>query len=100
MSGHDLFASATGPDGRAVELKQATWDHVVAGHPELAEHLSDVLETIEHPELREDDPRPGRVRLFRRSGPDRWLRVVVEFGGESDLVVTAFPQSNDPAGWR
>lgn len=69
----------------------------------MAEHLNDVLKTIdktiEHPELRQDDPRPGRVRLFRRSGPERWLRVV-EFGGETDQLVTAFPQSNDPAGWR
>lgn len=78
----------------------ATWDHVLAGHPEMADHLSDVIETIENPELREDDPRPGRMRCFRRSGPERWLRVVIEFGADTDTVVTAFPQANDPAGWR
>jgi hypothetical protein len=42
----------------------------------MAEHLSDVIETIEQPELREDDPRPGRVRSFRRCAPERWIRVV------------------------
>jgi hypothetical protein len=73
---------------------------VLTGHPELADHLNDMIQTLEQPELREDDARPGRVRYFRRCGPERWLRVVVEFGGESDVVVTAFPQSNDPAGWR
>jgi hypothetical protein len=66
----------------------------------MAEHMSDVLETIRQPEFRQDDPRPGRVRLFRRTGPEAWLRVVVEFGGDSDQIVTAFPQGNDPAGWR
>jgi hypothetical protein len=66
----------------------------------MADHLNDVIETIEQPELREDDVRPGRVRCFRRCGPERWIRVVLEFGSETDAVVTAFPQTNDPAGWR
>ncbi len=66
----------------------------------MAEHLNDVIETIEQPEFREDDPRPVRVRSFRRCGPERWLRVVLEFAGEIDVVVTAFPQANDPNGWH
>ena len=66
----------------------------------MAEHLNDVIETIEQPEFREDDPRLGRVRSFRRCGPERWLRVVLEFAGEIDVVVTAFPQANDPNGWH
>ncbi len=86
-------------DGVA-QVRAATWDHVLAGHPEMAAHLSDVIDTIESPELREDDPRPGRSRYFRRCGPEHWLRVVIEFGGDMDTVVTAFPQANDPAGWR
>jgi IS5 family transposase len=49
--------------------------------------------------FREDDLRPGRERFFRRGvGPDRWMRVVVQFRGKQDHVVTAFGQSNDPAG--
>jgi hypothetical protein len=66
----------------------------------MADHLTDVIETIESPEFREDDPRPGRVRQFRRGGPEQWIRVVIEFGGETDTVVTSFPQANDPTGWR
>ena len=29
-------------------------------------------------------------------GPDRWLRVVVEFAGDFDRVVTVFSQTVDP----
>lgn len=96
----ELPAIVTGPDSRTVELSAATWDHVLVGHPEMTDHLNAVLETIENSEFREDDPRPGRVRFFRRCGPERWLRVIVQFAGDSDQVVTAFPQANDPAGWR
>jgi hypothetical protein len=100
VSPDEVLATATSADGRRAELDATTWDYVLAGHPEMANHLDDVIKPLEQPELREDDPRPGRIRYFRRCGPERWVRVVVQFGGETDVVVTAFPHSNDPAGWR
>lgn len=66
----------------------------------MSDHLNDVIETIEKPELRDDDPRPGRMRSFRRCGPERWMRVILEFDGDDEIVVTAFPQVNDPPEWR
>jgi hypothetical protein len=56
----------------------------------------DIVLTIEHPTYREPDATPGRERLFRQGGPEGWIRVVIEFDGDFDRVVTAFPQSNDP----
>jgi len=52
--------------------------------------------TNEHPTYREPDATSGPERLFRRGGPDGWIRVVTEFDGDFDRVVTAFPQSDDP----
>jgi len=72
------------------------WSHVLARHPHLTGHLADVVRTIEHPDHREPDSRPSRERLFKRGGPDRWLRVIVEFAGDFDGVVTAFSQSLNP----
>lgn len=63
-------------------------------------YLKETLMTIEQPEHREPDPVVGRERMFRRGGPQRWIRVVVEVAGDGDRLVTAFPQSNDPAGPR
>lgn len=51
---------------------------------------------IEQPDYREPDAKPGRERLFKRGGPDRWIRVVIEFAGDFDRVVTAFSQAVDP----
>ena len=64
----------------------------------MADHLDAIAATIRRPDFREPDPEvAGRERLFRRGvGPQRWLRVVVEFRGGHDWVVTAFPQENDP----
>lgn len=65
-------------------------------HPDIADSLLDIVLTIEHPTYREPDIRPGRERLFRQGGPQGWLRVILEFSGEFDRVVTAFPQATNP----
>jgi hypothetical protein len=89
-----------GPDGRYVELSWNAWVHALERHPHLSGSLTDIVLTIEHPEYREPDARPGRERLFRRGGPDRWIRVVVEFSGDFDGMVTAFSQTADPRSRR
>lgn len=96
----DLLAEAKNPDGRLIQIHASTWDHVLDGHPEMADHLNTVMETIAKPEHREPDIRAGRERYFRRGGPERWIRVVAEFADGHDRLVTTFPQSNGPTGWR
>ncbi len=46
-------------------------------------YLEETVKTIEYPDHREADVAP-----------------VVEFAGETDQLVTAFPQRSDPPGWR
>ena len=91
-----VIAEVRNPGGRLVRLLAATWDHVLDAHPGTR-HLDQLMQTIARPDHREEDPRPGRERYFRRGGPERWIRVVSEFAGPHDVVITAFPQSNDPA---
>jgi hypothetical protein len=31
--------------------------------------------------------------MFRRGGPERWMRVVID----TEQIITAFAQSNDPS---
>jgi hypothetical protein len=95
-----VIAEALGPDGRRVEIHSRRWSHVLEEHSEMVGYLEETVKTIEHPEHREPDVAPGRERYFRRCGPQRWIRAVVEFAGETDRLVTAFPQANDPPGWR
>lgn len=63
----------------------------------MAANVGAILDAIERPDLREDDPAPGRERFYRRDlDPSRWLRVVVDFNDSSAFVVTAFVQHNMP----
>jgi hypothetical protein len=83
-------------DERYVELTWNAWVHAIERHPHMSGSLTDIVLTIEHPEHREPDLHPGRERLFRRGGPDKWIRVIVEFCGSFDRMVTAFSQAADP----
>jgi hypothetical protein len=95
----EIVGGATTPDNRLVMLYASTWSHILSFHPAMERCLDDLLAALEAPDLRQPDPRAGRERFFRRGGPQAWVRVVVEFAGEFDRVVTAFPQRNDPEGW-
>jgi hypothetical protein len=101
MASRPIVAEARNPEGRLVQLDRLAWDHVLEEHAELADHLDDVMRTIRGPDFREADPRQGRDRYFRRAGRLGWIRVVTEFAGDVDRIITAFPQSNDPRlpGW-
>jgi hypothetical protein len=96
MASRPTIAETQDPDGRTVRLDSGTWNYVLHGHPEMVDYLDGVMDVIRAPDHRETDPRVGRQRYFRRGGPEIWLRVVTEFAGAVDRVVTAFPQSNDP----
>ena len=57
-----------------------------------------ILGTVELPEYREDDPRPGRERFCRQNAlnPGRWLRVVADVNDDPGRIVTVLIQDNDP----
>lgn len=62
----------------------------------MAVHLAAMMKAIESPDHCEPDRRAGRERYFHRGGSLAWIRFVTQFSGDVDLVVTAYPQSNDP----
>jgi hypothetical protein len=85
------------PDGRPVILDDRTIRHLRSRRPQMLGHLPTILDAVSRPDLREDDPVPGRERFYRRDlDPQRWLRVVVDFRESPAFVVTAFAQDNAP----
>lgn len=97
VAADEVVAEARNPEGRLVRLGAVAWGHVLREHAEMAGYLGETMNAVESPDHREPDPRAGRERYFRRGGPLIWIRVVTEFRGGADNVVTAFPQSNDPS---
>jgi hypothetical protein len=88
---------ATDPAGRRVILDERTIRHLQSRRPQMVGHASAIVDAVSRPDLREDDPVPGRERFYRRDlDPKRWLRVVVDFNESPAFVVTAFVQDNEP----
>ena len=90
------------PDGRSVVLPAPIWrEKISRDHPELREHLADVLGTVSAPDHAEPDPRRGRRRYYRRGvGPSRWLLVVVRFEQQPGRIITALAARKDPRRWK
>lgn len=90
---------AVDPNGRHVVFDAGSYLHLThGGRAWLLDHMQAILGTIERPDHREDDPRPGRERFYRQNAldPKRWLRVVVDFNDEPGWVVTVLVQDDDP----
>jgi hypothetical protein len=93
----DFRRATTDPDGRTVVFDAGSHLHIALRRPALLEHLDAVLATVSHPDLRANDPIPGRERYYRQHiDSRRWLRVVVDFGNEPGWIVTVAIQANDP----
>lgn len=76
-----------------IVLTAIRWAKIVEGHSETVDHLETILQTLSQPDYREPDIAVGHERMFRRGGPERWMRVVIDL----EQIITAFAQTNDPA---
>lgn len=93
MAESPLVATTRTPEGHEIVLTAMRWAKIIEGHPEMADHLERILQTVSTPDHREPDPDvAGRERMFLRGGPERWMRVVIDV----EQIITAFGQSNDP----
>jgi hypothetical protein len=87
----------TDPDVRLVFLDERTLGHLARRRRQMLARIPAILDAVNRPDVREDDPDPGRERFYRRDlDPKRWLRVVVDFNQSPAFVVTAFVQDTEP----
>ena len=102
VSDDHVLAELADPDGRSVVLLARIWEHkITRDHPELRDHLEGVLATVKDPDHAEPDPRFERRRYYRRrTGPSRWLLVVVSFEQQPGRIITAVATRKDPKRWK
>lgn len=92
---------AVDPDGREVAFDGGSHLHLARRKRHaLLEQVDAILDTVAHPDFREDDPIQGRERFYRQdfTRPGRWLLVVVDFQERPGWIVTAFVSDQDPRG--
>ncbi|MBI2167889.1 MAG: hypothetical protein HYU28_00075 [Actinobacteria bacterium] len=90
--------AVTSSDGVEIGLSEERWMHILAGHPELANFLDAVLETVRAPALRVPGRNEGEEWFYLDGvGPSRWLKVVVRYeAGRGGWIVTAFARRSMP----
>jgi hypothetical protein len=90
-------------EGREIYLTEERWQHIVTGHPELREHLDEVLATLRQGYRRQQLHDP-QVYVYRKAydvlcPPFNGILVVVAFrfqadgdgrGQSNNFVVTAW----------
>jgi hypothetical protein len=98
-----MLATALDPDGRAVDLTEERWRHIVgaapsrAGHPELLPYRDAVMQAVRAPDHRRSGRRPGEEWFYLAGvGPSRFLKVVVAYDGDRGRVITAFARRSMP----
>ena len=80
-----------------MELTFERWGHIVVEHPELFEHLPEVLAAVRNPYSRVSGQRDNEHwYLLKKEGPSRWLQVVVAYDGGRGWIVTAFARRRMP----
>ena len=97
-----VLASVTDQSGREVVLLTRIWqDKIARDHPELAQYLEAVIETVAQPDHIEPDALPDRTRFYRHGvGPSRWLLAVVSYEQEPGRIITAVANRKDPKQWK
>jgi hypothetical protein len=102
MADEKLGAEVVDAAGHKVVLPARVWSEwIVHDHPELTDHLADVIATTAKPDHIEADPVPDRTRFHRRDiGPSRWLLAVVSFEQAPARIITALASRKDPKLWK
>ncbi len=97
----DILATVIDRDGHEVALLTPIWERkITRDHPELADHLDAVLETVARPDHVQPDSQSDRTRFYRRdAGPSRWLLAVVSYEQEPGRIITALANRKDPRQW-
>ncbi len=89
------------PDGREVVFDGASHLHLARRkRAALLDQVDAILETVAHPDFREQDLTPGRERFYRQdfNSLGTWLLVVVDFNESPGWIVTVFISYHDPRG--
>ena len=74
----------------AVRLTKERWFHITEGHPEMAGHFYDVLETVESPEIIYEGSLRERIAVKQLAKKKFIIVVYKEVNKKDGFVITAF----------
>jgi hypothetical protein len=84
-----MSETAPSKNGIDIRLPDERWEHILAGHGELAGMQQNVLDTIAEPE-RVLAGGAGELLAVREIGEGKWLVVVYRESEDDGFIITAF----------
>jgi hypothetical protein len=81
--------------GNNIELTDERWAYINKWHPDLAEHLDEVLLTIKRGRRKQDAPEPHKYTYYHETDalwPDYNYIIVVVKLVRNNFVITAYPK--------
>ena len=84
-----MSASAISRNGVTIRLNDERWQHILVGHPEVADNKADVLKTVSHPE-RILEGSSGELLAVREVEPGKWLVVAYREQMNDGFIITAY----------
>jgi hypothetical protein len=82
-----LIASAK--NGLTIRLTEERWQHITAGHPELLNLQSEILQTIENPD-KILEGNNGELLAVKLLGDNKYLVTIYKEAEEDGFVITAY----------
>jgi hypothetical protein len=75
-----------------VRLTEERWYHISRGHPEMADHYYEILETIEHPFCiyKGNSGELVAIKFLREEPPKFIVAIYKEINNEDGFVITAY----------
>lgn len=72
-----------------IRLTDERWNHILIGHPEVAEFKASVLKTVSYPE-RILEGREGELLAIREVELGKWLVVAYREKSNDGFIITAY----------
>ncbi len=81
-------------NGVSIRLTRERWEHIITEHPEMQTQYNRVLETLENPDLIQQDEATSALlalRFYQEISPNKFVVVVyVELSSYDGFVMTAY----------
>ncbi|MBU0700999.1 hypothetical protein KKE26_06880 [bacterium] len=94
MEGVILLWKATDRWGNTIELTEERWNHIAFWHPDLENHLEEILLTLKYGRRKQDPFEPGKYKYYRKTNallPQyNYIVAIVKFV-QNNFVITAYP---------
>ncbi len=89
-----IIFEVTGKSKRKIHLSKERWHHITIAHPEMANYLDKIQETVEKPLKTTPHSAKGDLRFYytyqkHRNHPEKYLRLIIKYLNGKGFIVTA-----------